>query len=73
MKHLFEEISPDSLLVVVTHKLALLPHVNRIIVVDKGKIIMDGPRDQVIQSMQQGARKSNQKSTTQENHAGATA
>jgi ATP-binding cassette subfamily C protein LapB len=53
MKHLFEDISPDSVLVVVTHKLGLLPHVNRIIVVDKGRIVADGPRDQVLSRMRQ--------------------
>lgn len=48
MKHLFEEVPPDSVLVVITHKMALLPHVNRVIVVDKGRVVMDGPRDQVL-------------------------
>ena len=53
MKHLFEEISPETTLVVVTHKTALLTHVNRIIVVDKGRIVADGPRDQVLARLQQ--------------------
>jgi ATP-binding cassette, subfamily C, bacterial LapB len=57
MKHLFQEVSPQSLLIVVTHKLALLPHVSRIVVVDKGQVVMDGPRDQVLQAMQQRAKK----------------
>ena len=51
MKQLFEDIAPDSVLVVVTHKLGLLPHVNRIIVVDKGRIVADGPRDQILARM----------------------
>lgn len=53
MKHLFEEISPNSLLVVVTHKVGVLAHVNRIIVVDKGKVMIDGPRDQVLEHLRQ--------------------
>lgn len=48
MKHLFQEAPPESVLVVVTHKVGMLPHVHRIIVVDKGRIVMDGPRDQVL-------------------------
>ena len=48
MRHLFQEVSPSSVLVVVTHKMAILPHVSRIIVVDKGHIVLDGPRDEVI-------------------------
>lgn len=53
MKHLFEEIPATTALVVVTHKTALLTHVNRIIVVDKGRIVADGPRDQVLARLQQ--------------------
>jgi len=48
MHHLFNELAPESLLVVVTHKPALLAYVGRIIVLDKGRIVLDGPRDQVL-------------------------
>ena len=48
MQHLFQEIAPDSTLVVVTHKPALLAHIQRLIVVDQGRIVADGPRDQVL-------------------------
>lgn len=48
MSHLFEEMPADSVVLVVTHKMGLLAHVNRVIVVDKGRIVMDGPRDQVL-------------------------
>jgi ATP-binding cassette subfamily C protein LapB len=53
MKHLFEDIASESVLVVVTHKMGLLSHVNRIIVVDKGRIVADGPRDQILARMKQ--------------------
>jgi ATP-binding cassette subfamily C protein LapB len=56
MSHLFQEIAPDSLLVIVTHKLGILPLVDRIIVVDKGKIVTDGSREQVMNLMRQGAK-----------------
>lgn len=48
MHHLFQEIAPDSALVVVTHKPALLTHIHRMIVLDQGRIVMDGPRDQIL-------------------------
>jgi ATP-binding cassette subfamily C protein LapB len=48
MHHLFNELAPESLLIVVTHKPALLAYVNRVIVVDKGRIVLDGPRDAVL-------------------------
>lgn len=43
----------DKTLVVVTHRPQVLQIVNRIIVVDNGKIVMDGPRDAVLQKLAQ--------------------
>jgi ATP-binding cassette subfamily C protein LapB len=54
MKHLFEELSPQSALVVVTHKPLLLTHVNRVIVLDQGQIVLDGPRDEVLARLRAG-------------------
>jgi ATP-binding cassette, subfamily C, bacterial LapB len=48
MKHLFETIPKDHLIIVVTHKFSILPKVDRVIVVDNGKIALDGPRDKVL-------------------------
>ena len=48
MRHLFQKIPKDHVVIVVTHKFALLPNVDRVIVVDKGKIVMDGDRDKVL-------------------------
>ena len=48
MQHLFQEVARDSLLIVVTHKPSLLVHVGRVIVLDQGRIVMDGPRDEVL-------------------------
>ena len=39
---------------VVTHRNSLLEMVDRIIVIDNGKLVADGPRDQVVQALQQG-------------------
>ncbi|MEQ9463806.1 MAG: type I secretion system permease/ATPase [Haliea sp.] len=40
--------------VVVTHRNSLLEMVDRIIVIDNGRLVADGPRDSVIQALQQG-------------------
>ncbi|MEY8876027.1 MAG: type I secretion system permease/ATPase [Leptothrix sp. (in: b-proteobacteria)] len=42
-------------LVVVTHRPALLEVVNRIVVVDTGKLVIDGPKLQVLQALAGGA------------------
>jgi len=55
MQHLFQEIAPESVLIVVTHKVALLPHVNRVIVINKGQVSIDGPRDEVLARMRGGS------------------
>lgn len=55
MQHLFQEVSPDSLLVVVTHKMAILPLVNRVIVLDRGRVVLDGLRDAVLARLRSGA------------------
>ncbi|MBC2667285.1 type I secretion system permease/ATPase [Novosphingobium flavum] len=40
--------------VIVTHKQTVLPHVDRIIVMDGGRIVADGPRDGVINALSEG-------------------
>jgi ATP-binding cassette subfamily C protein LapB len=52
MAHLFQEISSTTTLVVATHKAGVLRHVNRVIVVENGKCVLDGPRDEVIKLLQ---------------------
>lgn len=51
IQHLFQEVAPESILVVVTHKTAVLKHVGRMLVIHQGKVQMDGPRDQVLASL----------------------
>jgi ATP-binding cassette subfamily C protein LapB len=41
-------------LVCVTHRSSMLAIVDRIIVMDNGRIVADGPKDQVLQALQQG-------------------
>jgi ATP-binding cassette subfamily C protein LapB len=48
MAALTQSLQADDVLVMVTHKTALLKVVQRVIVMDKGRIVMDGPRDAVM-------------------------
>lgn len=48
MQHLFEHMPQDSSIVVVTHKPSVLSYVHRILVMDKGRVVLDGPRDEVL-------------------------
>jgi ATP-binding cassette subfamily C protein LapB len=55
MQHLFEQMPADSAIVVVTHKPSVLNYVRRILVVDKGRVVLDGPRDEVLNRLRQPA------------------
>lgn len=64
MKHLFHEAPKESLIVVVTHKPAVLPYVDRVIVVEQGKILFDGPRDTILDVMKKQASAAQQKKSS---------
>jgi len=55
MQHLFNGVAKDSILIVITHKLNFLPLVNRLIVMDQGRIVLDGPREAVLDRLRQNA------------------
>lgn len=44
----------DKTLVLITHRQQLLPLVDRLILIDQGKVIADGPRDKVIETIARG-------------------
>ena len=48
-----QEITPGKTLVVVTHKMTLLPLVNRLIVVVGNKVVMDSDRDSIVKRLSQ--------------------
>lgn len=45
------QAAQDTTLIVVTHRPAVLELVNRIVVVDAGRVVMDGPKDQVLAAL----------------------
>lgn len=48
------EFASGKTMVLVTHRTSLLPLATRIIVIDQGKVMADGPRDQILQSLAAG-------------------
>ncbi len=46
----------DTTLIVSTHRFSMLELVDRLMVIDQGKIVADGPKDQVIQALQKSGR-----------------
>jgi ATP-binding cassette subfamily C protein LapB len=54
-ERVFAQSPADATLVVVTHKPALLRHFNRIVVLERGRVLADGPRDEVLRRLQAAA------------------
>jgi ATP-binding cassette, subfamily C, bacterial LapB len=48
------QFAAGKTLIVITHRTSLLELVNRIIVMDAGKIVADGVKDQVVEALRQG-------------------
>ena len=53
-KRYIAEHTSGKTLILITHKQGLLPLVDRLILFDQGRLIMDGPRDKVVQALQSG-------------------
>ncbi len=48
------EFTRDKTVVLVTHRTSMLSFVDRVIVVDQGKIVADGPRERIMQALSAG-------------------
>jgi len=53
-KEKLRQFAEHKTLVIVTHRTSLIDLADRIIVVDGGRIVADGPRDQVVEALQSG-------------------
>ncbi|MGF1685387.1 type I secretion system permease/ATPase [Photobacterium japonica] len=47
-------LADDQTLLLVTHKTSMLDVVNRVIVLDQGRVVLDGPRQQVLEALSEG-------------------
>jgi len=55
IEHLKTALAPDQALVVATHRHNMLSILDRLIVIDDGKIIADGPRDDILKQLTSAA------------------
>ncbi len=53
-KERLKTFAAHKTVLIVTHRNSLLDLATRVIVIDEGKVVADGPRDQVIQALQSG-------------------
>ena len=54
IKRNLKDFGQGKTMLVVTHRTPLLALVNRIIVIDGGRIVADGPKEQVVEALRQG-------------------
>ena len=57
IEHLKQALAKDQTLIVSTHRHQMLSIVDRLIVIDGGRIFADGPRDKILGSLGQAAKK----------------
>jgi ATP-binding cassette subfamily C protein LapB len=53
-KQRLKDILPGKTLILITHRASLLSLVDRLIVIDSGKVVADGPKDKVLQALGSG-------------------
>ena len=54
LKRQLQPILHNRTLLLVTHRASMLSLVNRLIVIDGGKIVADGPKEQVLEALRKG-------------------
>ena len=54
IKRQLEQVIPGHTVLLITHRTALLEFVDRLIVLDNGKLIADGPKAEVMKALQEG-------------------
>jgi ATP-binding cassette subfamily C protein LapB len=54
LKRRLADIAPGKTMVLITHRSSLLPLVDRLLIMDGGKIVADGPRDEVLLALRDG-------------------
>jgi ATP-binding cassette subfamily C protein LapB len=52
-----EKVTGDKTVIIATHKMSILKLVERVIVLHDGRIIADGPKDEVLDSLRKGGRR----------------
>jgi ATP-binding cassette subfamily C protein LapB len=49
-----KEFAGDKTVLLITHKMQLLDMVDRLVILDKGRLVADGPRDKVLEALRKG-------------------
>lgn len=54
VKHELARLGPETTLILITHKTSMLDVASRVIVVEQGQVVADGPKEAVLQQLKEG-------------------
>jgi ATP-binding cassette subfamily C protein LapB len=54
LKEALRDYIPGRTLLIITHRASLLDLVERLVVLDRGRVVADGPRDEILEALRQG-------------------
>jgi ATP-binding cassette subfamily C protein LapB len=54
LKKKLTEVIKDKTLILITHRASLLEMVDRVVVIDNGVVVADGPKDSVMEALKRG-------------------
>ena len=54
IKQQLAQLKPSETLILITHKTSMLDVVDRVVVMEKGCVIADGPKAEVLNNLKQG-------------------
>ena len=54
VKHELARLGPETTLIVITHKTTMLDVASRVIVIEQGQVVADGPKEMVLQQLKEG-------------------
>ena len=54
VKQELARLGPETTLILITHKTSMLDVASRVIVIEQGQIVADGPKDVVLQQLKEG-------------------
>ena len=57
MDHLFHEVDKKAVVIMATHKAGAMKHVNRVLVMEAGRVVLDGPKEKVMEEINRQAAK----------------
>ncbi|WED23554.1 type I secretion system permease/ATPase [Vibrio sp. JC009] len=54
IKHQLKQMKPNETLILITHKMTMLDVVDRVVVMEKGTVIADGPKEKILDDLKHG-------------------